>query len=168
MINSIPKDAIQFLSTRRLDDVGSVLEWDGRVFRAICPEQAAFVRSLLTSGLLDDLIGRKYIPKTWTTDLHIDGFDLLLEHERIWPVVYPQEWTFSMLKDAALTIYEIARIAKGYGYNMKDAHGFNMLFDGTAPKLCDIGSFIADECAGWWPYGEFLERFYLPPQDLAT
>jgi hypothetical protein len=158
----IPEEEVHFPKVKHLDDVGKVFDWNGRVFRAIYPGQEPLVHSLFSTGLLDDLIIQNYIPKTWVTDFRIDGFGLVLEHERIWPVVYPQEWTFSMLKDAALFVYAVALIAKRYGFNMKDSHGFNVLFDGTSPRFSDLGSFIPDRYIGWLPYEEFLKFYYYP------
>lgn len=162
MNSTIPLEEMHFFKTKHLDDLGKVFEWDERIFRAIYPGKKPFVHSLFSTGLLDELSTQKYIPKTWITDLCVIGFSSILEHERIWPVVYPQEWTFSMLKDAALFIYSVSLISKRHGFNMKDAHGFNVLFDGTTPKYSDIGSFIYDSYTGWFPYEEFLKFYYYP------
>jgi hypothetical protein len=158
----IDRREVAFLQARQRDDVGRTFAWDGRVFRAIFPQSADWVRRLFAMGFLDELVARGYSPAAWMTDYRLDGFPLVVEHEKIWPVVYPQEWTFSMLQDAAVLVCRVAVVAKRYGVNMKDCHGLNVLFDGVEPKFTDLGSFIPDECLGWRPYEEFL-RFYCYP-----
>lgn len=158
----IRKEDVHFPQKRQRDDVGRVFEWDDRVFRAIFPDQEAHVHALFSTGLLNELISKEYIPNTWLTDYKMDGYGLILEHQRIWPVVYPQEWTFSMLQDAALRVYSIGTIARRYGFNMKDCHGLNVLYDGVTAKFSDLGSLVPTESTGWAPYEEFLRFYYYP------
>jgi hypothetical protein len=155
-------DEVQFLQKRQRDDTGRVFAWDGRIFRAIFPEQTEHVKSMFTSGFLNELISKSLFPETWITEYTMEGYSLVLEHRRIWPVLYPQDWTFSMLKEASLAVCRVAGIAKRYGYNMRDCHGLNVLFDGTIPKFIDLGSFISDNHLGWKPYEEFLRFYYYP------
>jgi len=160
----ISKEEVRFPQKRQRDDIGRVFLWKGRIFRGIFLESESHVRSLFSTGFLEELISKDYFPQTWITDFKMEDFALILEHEKIWPVVYPQEWTFSMLKDAALLACKIGLIAKDYGFNMRDCHGLNILFDGVSPKFTDLGSFIPDICLGWRPYEEFLRFYYYPLQ----
>lgn len=153
---------VKFLQARQRDDTGRVFLWNDRVFRAIFPEQEQHVRTMLSNGFLARLISEGCFPDTEISDIEVDGYTLVLEHQRIWPVTYPQDWTFSMLKDAALMVCKTALIAKEYGYNMRDCHGLNVLFDGVTPKFIDLGSFIPDTIVGWRPYEEFLRFYYYP------
>ena len=159
---SIPREQVRLLKKRQKDDVGQVFAWEGRIFRGIVPAHEHDVRVLFSTGFLDELMGADRFPKTWVTDYRMEGFSLILEHEKIWPVVYPQEWTFSMLRDAALFVYGVGLTAKRYGFNMKDCHGANVFFDGVSPKYIDLGSFIPDRCPGWIPYEAFLQAYYYP------
>ena len=138
-----PED-VKYLQKRQRDDTGRVFSWNGRIFRGIFPRQAEHVKTMFSNGFIRELITRKYFPETSITDYQMEGFSIILEHKRIWPVLYPQEWTFSMLKDAALMVCRTAIIAKRYGYNMRDCHGLNVLFDGANPQFIDLGSFIPD------------------------
>jgi len=116
------------------------------------------------SGFIDELIEKKLFPNSWISDIEVEGYGLVIEHEKIEPIIYPQEWTFEMLKDSALAVLEVAKIAEKYGYNMKDCHGFNVLIDRNKPKFIDLGSFHKnkDGVRGWEPYGEFLRFYYYP------
>ncbi|OPY14623.1 MAG: hypothetical protein A4E66_00346 [Syntrophus sp. PtaB.Bin001] len=69
-----------------------------------------------------------------------------------------------MLKDSALAVLQVAKIAKKYNYNMKDCHGFNVLIENNKPKFIDLGSFHenSEGVTGWEPYREFLRFYYYP------
>jgi hypothetical protein len=159
---TIPLDEVSFPQKRQRDDVGKVFIWNGRVFRGVLPESEGHVRSLFATGFIQELMAREYIPNTWITDHRLKGFSLILEHEAVWPVIYPQEWTFSMLKDSALLVYRIARLARKYGFDMKDCHGLNVLFDHVTAKYIDLGSFVPAHPGGWSAYEEFLRFYYYP------
>jgi len=107
---------------------------------------------------------KNLFPQSSVTNLKLEGFALVIEHEKIFPIVLPNEWSFSMLKDAALLTIQVAEIAAKYTYNMKDAHGLNVLFDGMNPKFIDLGSFEKNQkgTVTWKPYEEFLRFYYYP------
>jgi len=56
-------------------------------------------------------------------------------------ISYPYEWSFSQLKDAALTTLEAERIALGFGMSLKDASAFNVQFLNGRPTIIDTLSF---------------------------
>lgn len=160
----INKEEIKFIQKRRRDDVGNVFEWNGKILRGIFPEKVEIVKYMFESGFIKELIDKELFPETWITDYQIEGYGLVIEHKRIHPIIYPQEWSFEMLKDSALVILEIAKISKKYGFNMKDCHGLNILIDNNKPKFIDLGSFHLNknEVTGWKPYKEFLRFYYYP------
>ncbi|HEY6635610.1 MAG TPA: methyltransferase [Acidimicrobiia bacterium] len=86
-----------------------------------------------------------------------------LEHPRIPFISYPYEWTFSMLKDAALLQLELLREALGEGLTIKDATPYNIQFVNGRPVFIDIGSFEA-YAAGepWIGYRQFTRQFLFP------
>jgi len=158
----IPQDEVHFLQKRQRDDTGRVFVWKDRIFRAIFRSQEAYVRSFFTTGFLNSLVSNGLFPRTWITDYQLGNHPLILEHEKIWPVIYPQEWTFTMLKDAALMVNRTYLSAKRHKFNMRDCHGLNVLFSGIVPQFVDLGSFIPDVHAGWNSYEEFLRFYYYP------
>ncbi len=160
----IKKNEINYLQKRRRDDVGDIFEWNGKILRGIYPHKSDMVKSFFKSGFILELIKKKLFPKTWISNLEVDGYGLIIEHKKISPIIYPQEWTFEMLKDAALVVLEVAKIAKKYNLNMKDCHGLNILIDKNRPKFVDLGSFYFDKSysTGWAPYQEFLRFYYYP------
>ncbi len=68
-----------------------------------------------------------------------------------------------MLRDAALATLAIMDRALGAGFVLKDATGFNILFDGVVPKLVDVPS-IEPYVDGrvWAAYGQFCRSFLFP------
>lgn len=107
--------------------------------------------------------------------------DLIITHEEInnikpdgmgWKIIkpyqvpffsYPYEWSFSMLKDAALTTLEIQKIAIKHGMILKDASAFNIQFVEGKMKLIDSLSFEKyDEGKPWIAYKQFTEHFLTP------
>ena len=88
--------------------------------------------------MIESLVSNGRFPESRITDYSLDGYGLVIEHENIYPVTYPYEWTFELLKDAALAVLETNLIAQRYGYETVDAHGFNVLFDGSKLKFIDL------------------------------
>jgi hypothetical protein len=93
----------------------------------------------------------------------LQGWEAALTHERLEPITFPYEWTFSMLKDAALLHLDLELDALADGFTTKDATPFNVQFDGAQPMFIDIGSFerVVDG-QPWIGYGQFCEMFLNP------
>ncbi len=88
---------------------------------------------------------------------------LVLEHERIPFVSYPYEWSFDMLRQAALLQLSLLRRGLGESITLKDATPYNIMFDGVTPRLIDIASLVpAVSGAPWYGYRQFCELFLIP------
>lgn len=130
------------------DPVG-VLYTNGSVFlRGINESGVEQMQTLLKSELWDELSRRHLVPKTRILDNNdipnsMQHFPMVLKQETLAPVSYPHEWSFEMVKAAALSFLDIVELAEKYGYTSKDAHLYNWLFSGTHPVWVDIGSFIS-------------------------
>lgn len=78
-------------------------------------------------------------------------------------ITYPYEWTFSMLKAAALATLKIQKLALEQGMTLKDASSFNIQFWQGQPILIDSLSFeIYEEGKPWVAYKQFVEHFLTP------
>jgi SAM-dependent methyltransferase len=91
------------------------------------------------------------------------GWSGVLEHEAIPFVSYPYEWTFSMLKDAALLQLHILEQALENGWTLKDATPYNIQFIGARPVFIDLPSFepwIKGE--PWVGYRQFCAMYLTP------
>ncbi len=87
----------------------------------------------------------------------------VLKHEVIPFVSYPFEWTFGMLRAAALLHLELLGAALDEGLILKDSSPFNVQWRGTTPVFIDIASF---ERLGagepWTGYRQFCQLFLYP------
>jgi hypothetical protein len=91
----------------------------------------------------------------------LEGYNLVLEHEKIPVITFPTEWSFSMFKDSALLVIKVNKILSRYGYETKDAHGFNILFDYCYPKFIDFGSFGKKSTKKFWRGYNDFRVYYL-------
>jgi hypothetical protein len=89
--------------------------------------------------------------------------EALLEHERVPFVSYPYEWTFSMLRDAALLQLELQLQALEEGLTLKDASPYNVQWRGSRPVFVDVGSFERlREGEPWAGYRQFCTLYLYP------
>jgi len=78
-------------------------------------------------------------------------------------ISYPYEWCFSQLKEAALMMLRIQRIALDSGMSLRDASAFNIQFKGPRPIFIDTLSFeIFEEKNPWIAYRQFCRHFLAP------
>ena len=157
-------------------DTGSFRDPDSRVFHH---DGAAF--RCLTARALEDwrrlaatrfharfMADHRLIPTRLLTDTaSLPPLDprwvAVLEHESLPVVSYPYEWSFGMLKDAALLQLDVTRAALDEEMTLKDATAFNIQWRGARPTFIDIGSFTS-YVAGepWAGYRQFCETFLYP------
>jgi hypothetical protein len=78
-------------------------------------------------------------------------------------VSYPYEWTFSMLREAALLQLDLMLAALDEDVILKDATPYNVQFVGTRPVFVDVGSFEPLEPGQPWEgYRQFCTLFLYP------
>ena len=86
-----------------------------------------------------------------------------MTHPRLPFVSYPYEWTFSMLKDAALLQLGLTRATLADGIGLKDATPYNVQFLGSRAQFIDAGSFEKRRKTDpWYGYRQFCELFLYP------
>jgi hypothetical protein len=154
---------IQFSHNSIIDPFGRVFFHEDKIYRLINEQSVSECMELLNSNLFKELIELGYIPNTKiAVDIEIDSNDLILNHQRfIDSKTY--EWSFSMYKDAAILILKINQICNKYGYELKDAHPNNILFNNGKPIFIDIGSFQKrSNCQNWIAYSEFVNTMCVP------
>ncbi len=78
-------------------------------------------------------------------------------------ISYPYEWSFSQLKDAALTTLEIQKQAFEKGLALKDASAYNIQFNNGKAVLIDTLSFEPYQAGEpWVAYRQFCQHFLAP------
>lgn len=163
----LAESAVRFDGRSFVDPCGRVFFYQDRVFRGILPGWAAETRALLASGLMERLVAEGLSPRVWVSEFTFPGFEMVLEHERLDPVVFPHEWPFSMLRDAALCVLAVNRIAATFGYETKDCHPNNVIFHGGRAKYVDLGSFVTRLAGSQaWRAREEFTRAYVYPLNI--
>jgi precorrin-6B methylase 2 len=157
---------------------GSFRDPNGRVFyfrdniyrglgeKAFCDWKALSSKKLFPRFLAaGKLVGTTHIDPTAEgipPDL-IQGWAAVLKHQSIPFVSYPYEWSFSMLKDAALLQLELLLAALDEDMILKDSSSFNIQWFGTTPVFIDIPSFeIHQQHEPWIGYRQFCQLFLYP------
>ncbi|MDA8219172.1 MAG: hypothetical protein M0Z94_16325 [Dehalococcoidales bacterium] len=146
------------------DPSGFLFAEDGRLFRQVNHVYKDNYDLLLGSGLYHDLVDAGLLIPHEETDLaEVDGAYKVLRPEVLPFVSYPYEWSFSQLKDAALTTLRIQKRALDFGMSLKDASVYNVQFRGGKPLLIDTLSFEQyREGEPWVAYRQFCQHFLAP------
>lgn len=86
-----------------------------------------------------------------------------LQHPRLPLITYPYEWTFTMLRDAALLQLDLLAEALNEGLTIKDATPYNIQFVRGKPIFIDVGSFEKYQPGEpWIGYRQFTRQFLFP------
>ena len=141
------------------------------VYRALSEDGLNDFKALEATGLLDD---PRVVQTEQVEDASAGGRAAregllvhepagVLRHERIPFVSYPYEWTFSMLKDAALVQLDLLLAALGHDLVLKDSTPYNMQFRGARPTFVDVGSFERLRAGEpWIGYRQFCMLYLYP------
>jgi hypothetical protein len=92
-----------------------------------------------------------------------NGWRAVVEHDRIPFISYPYEWTFGMLRDAAILQLDLVREAIEEGLILKDATPYNVQFMDGRATFIDTASFtrlVPGE--PWHGYRQFCRLFLYP------
>jgi hypothetical protein len=153
------------VETSLVDPVGVLYEGNGYFYRAIHRDSEGLVRAVMESGLVEQLIAEDLFPETRISSEQIDGFDLVLEHKKVGIPTYPFEWSPEMLRAAGLCLTRVNDVCNEYGYELKDAHPYNIVLDGCNPVFVDFGSIqlISErKRSDWTGASEFERTFRFP------
>jgi SAM-dependent methyltransferase len=87
----------------------------------------------------------------------------VLNHQIIPFISYPYEWSFGMLKDAALLLLELLLVALDEDMILKDSSPFNIQWTGAKPIFIDVPSFEKLTPGDpWVGYRQFCQMFLYP------
>jgi len=139
----------------------------GRLCRQVNPSYLPHYRQLMHSGLYQDLAEAgllvEHAPAQAGAAAAPDGAPVVVLPREIPFVSYPYEWSFGMLKAAALLTLQIQLKAMKRGMSLKDASAYNVQFEGTRAVFIDTLSFEPlNDGAPWVAYGQFCRHFLAP------
>ncbi len=148
------------------DPSGFIFRADGLYYRQVNRSYHADYEWLFHSGLYKTLtekgllISHREIEEDLTG--HPERYKVLLP-EQLPFISYPDEWSPSQLKDAALLTLQILRISLDHGMILKDATPLNIQFRAGKALLIDTLSFEKyDPVLPWVAYRQFCECFLFP------
>lgn len=145
------------------DPASRVVLDDDRVLRLLDQRGYDAWKAFSTSKLFANGAGDGRIIGTRELEEAPEGAVAALEHDRVPFISYPYEWTFSMLKDAALLQLGLLEEALGEGLTLKDATPYNIQFVAGKPVFIDIGSFEPyRDGEPWIGYRQFTRQFLFP------
>lgn len=160
----IDEKEVNYFQYYNVDEIGKIFKWSGGIFRIVNLKFHNEVKHMFKCGLMDKLINNGYFVETHISKYHFETDDLILEHKVIDNITHKQEWTFDMIKDVSILILKINMICFEFGYELKDCHTANILFEGTIPKYIDFGSIVRRRTYGklWMCKNEFLQTYFYP------
>lgn len=122
-----------------VDPIGNVLLKDNRIFRGIKKEKEEFCIEILHLLENKGFLGKYVVNTRIAYDVKIEPYNLILEHEKI-TILYPDEWSFLMVKDAGNFVLEFMSELEKIGFGLVDSHGYNLSYH--RGKFCwtDFGS----------------------------
>ena len=147
------------------DRNGKVFYQDGEILRGISAKALADWELLSAAPFFEEWVGRGGIVRTERlADTEVAGdWAAVLHHEAVPFVSYPYEWTFGMLKDAALLHLDLLLAALPAGLILKDSSAYNVQWMGAQPIFIDIPSFEKlSQGEPWVGYRQFCELFLYP------
>lgn len=150
------------------DPAGQVHRFGDRVFRTIRTRAAADFEAVRDSGVLAKYVDRGALIQSSIVDALKFGFSdpdvaYVIEHPTVPFVSYPYEWSFALLKKAALHHLDFQLALLDDGFVLSDATAYNVQFLGNRPVFIDLLSIKAyREGEYWLAHHQFCEQFLNP------
>lgn len=147
------------------DPSGFIFEKDAVLYRQVNLCFREHFDHFIQSGCYAGLVKKEWLIPHETIAANLTGSDdyyTTLKPERIGLISYPYEWSFDMLKDAALLTLQIAKEALAYGMILKDASPYNIQWCHGKFIFADTLSFEKYEESPWIAYRQFCESFLGP------
>lgn len=149
------------------DPLSRVFVGDDTVVRAFTTDGARDIEAVWSKTSIQDALSSGRLIDSRIVEPSSVGLGApwtsAMVHPRVPFVSYPFEWTFSMLKDAALLQLALTRATLADGVSLKDATPYNVQFIGSRPQFIDAGSFeVRRKGDPWYGYKQFCEMFLYP------
>jgi len=148
------------------DPESRVFYSNGDICRALSPTGLEDFEALVASGLHEDarIVRTERLEDLSAAEgLLEQGAAAVLRHEPVPFVSYPYEWTFSMLKDAALLQLDLLLSTLDHDLTLKDSSPYNVQFRGARTVFVDVGAFERLRPAELWVgYRQFCMLYLYP------
>jgi hypothetical protein len=152
------------------DPDSTVFFVDDGVFRVLSPRGVEDFDALARSALFERFIADGRLVATERVEAPAElpahrpeEAAAVLKHETIPFVSYPYEWSFGMLKEAALLQLDLLLSALDEDLILKDSSPYNVQFRGARATFVDVGSFERlSDGEPWIGYRQFCMLFLYP------
>lgn len=144
------------------DPSGHVYESDGRIYRSVMPVAAAEYEAVRDQGLFTELVASGRLVGLEERGA-AEGGAYLLEHPKLAFISFPYEWSFSLLREAALFHIGLHLDLLAKGFTLSDSSAYNVQFEGPKPIFIDHLSIRRyREGEFWTGHRQFCEQFLTP------
>ncbi len=154
------------LASSYRDPSGFMFVKNGVLYRQVNKNFHDHFDHFISSGCYQHLTSKQLLVTHTEADLSLAATEeayKILQPTFIPFISYSYEWSFDMLKDAALLTLQIAKETLQYECILKDATPFNIQFVNGKPVFIDTLSFEKyDETKPWIAYRQFCECFLSP------
>ncbi|MBO9591149.1 bifunctional 2-polyprenyl-6-hydroxyphenol methylase/3-demethylubiquinol 3-O-methyltransferase UbiG [Devosia sp.] len=147
------------------DPSGHIYSSDGRILRVVTPTGLDYFSR--SHGLLRQMVAEGRLVDF--SEVNAEGLDfednigVVLEHPRLDLLSMPYEWSFSLLKAAALFHLDFHMDLLEQGFTLSDASAYNVQFVGVRPIFIDHLSIRPySEGEFWTGHRQFCEQFLNP------
>ena len=150
------------------DRSGRIFHCNGQIYRVLGPdgfkdwsavEHKAFVQSAMNSGTL---VRTERVLAVTAPKSQFDSA-AVLKHKTVPVITWPFEWSFSMLRAAALLTLDLLNEALRDDAILKDATPYNVQFVGSCPTFIDTSSIVPLQHGQIWDgYRQFCQMFLYP------
>ena len=151
------------------DPEGRVFEHKGMILRTLSSSAAERMAALERDGSLTALTRRgllvqSELMRAEDIDCELAAVsEMLMRHSKIPIVSYPSEWSFDMMREAALVTLDMLIECIGRNLTLKDGTAFNVTFHEGRMQFFDtlsIDRYV--EGAPWEGYTQFCREFLFP------
>jgi hypothetical protein len=161
-----PLNQVETVGASFRDPSGYVFTSGGVLYRQVNRIYQDNYDRLIESGLYQTLVNAGLLISHQEVDVRpLDAASCykIIQPEPVGFISYPYEWSFSQLKDAALTTLKIQKKALEHGMTLKDSSAYNLQYHHGRPVLIDTLSFeVYQEGQPWVPYRQFCQHFLAP------
>ena len=161
----MPANFIHHSSSYR-DPSGFIFEKNGVLYRQVNKIFKEHFDFFSSSGCYDKLVKKGVLIQHEVINENLTGDEqcyTTLKPEKIPFISYPYEWSFDMLKDAALLTLNLLKESLASGMILKDATPYNIQWLNGKLVFIDSLSFEKyDETMPWIAYRQFCECFLSP------
>ena len=147
------------------DPDGFIFYKNNKLYRQVNSSYKQTYDDFMRSGLYEKLVSQKFLVshKEVRSSKKNSKIHKIIAPQIIPFISYPYEWSFGMLKQAALLTLKIQKLLLQHNMTLKDASAYNVQFIGSKPIFIDtlsVDSYVTG--SPWIAYRQFCQHFLAP------